>query len=149
MFVSRTLDYALRSLIYLASHPSQNTANLREISASAAVPKSYLAKLMRGLVKAEIVRSDAGAHGGYRLARQPAAISLKDIYEAVEGHFRTVVCGDGTDACELHHDCTQVAVWDIVELEILNVLQRRSLSDFMSPSSLTSTKLFPIEHIHA
>lgn len=135
MFVSRSLDYALRSLIVLAGQSGleRKSVSLRELSASASVPRSYLAKVMRQLVRGGIVNSDAGASGGYRLAAAPDALSLRHVYEVVEGHFQTVTC-DASGACDLLDDCTQVAVWSAIEDEILEVLERRSLADFLTAS---------------
>lgn len=131
IFVSRSLDYALRSLIQLARREGPAPLSLRELSETSFVPRSYLAKLMSTLVKGGLVVSDAGAHGGYRLARDAKAISLIDIYEAVEGNFRTVLCGHREELCDLHEDCTQVSVWVAVEQEMSEVLARRSLADFV------------------
>lgn len=144
MFVSRSLDYAIRSLIVL----SNQTANLRQLADYTGVPKSYLAKLMRALVKAEIIRSDAGAHGGYHLARRPEHISLKSIYETVEGQFRTVVCDTGQGACELHDDCSQVGVWHSIEKEISGVLERHTLADFAPTRAPQRQAFIPVEQVH-
>lgn len=135
IFVSRSLDYALRSLIWLARNGETAPVSLRELSDAAHVPRSYLAKLMSNLVKGGIVVSDAGAHGGYRLARGSAEISLLQIYEVVEGAFRTVLCGSHHDLCELHDDCTQVPVWVEIENEMNDILARRHLSDFLSETA--------------
>lgn len=131
IFVSRSLDYALRSLIQLARREGPTPLSLRELSETSCVPRSYLAKLMSTLVKGGLVASDAGAHGGYRLARDAADISLMDVYESVEGNFRTVLCGHREQLCDLHADCTQVSVWVTIEQEMSEVLTRRSLADFV------------------
>ncbi|RMF11746.1 MAG: Rrf2 family transcriptional regulator [Candidatus Dadabacteria bacterium] len=146
MFVSRSLDYALRSLIVLAEKTggARQSVSLRELSASASVPRSYLAKVMRQLVRGGIVNSDAGSTGGYRLAASPDALSLRRVYEVVEGNFQTVTC-DASGRCDLLDDCTQVAVWNEIEEEILGVLDRRSLADFLGQSA--EPALIGPEHI--
>lgn len=132
MFVSRSLDYAVRALIHLALAAPSESVNLRELADAAAVPRSYLAKVMRMLVRSQLVHSDAGAHGGYRLARSAADIRLSDIYEAVEGPFQTVVCiSNAAVGCERLDDCTQVSVWSSLEQEIRELLTQRSLADFV------------------
>lgn len=146
IFVSRSLDYALRSLIHLARHQGPAPLSLRELSETAFVPRSYLAKLMSTLVKGGLVVSDAGAHGGYRLARSASAISLIDVYEAVEGSFRTVLCGHREELCDLHDDCTQVSVWVSIEQEMSEVLARRSLADFVDAAP---GGLIPVERLSA
>ena len=49
------------------------------------VPAPYLAKALQALMRAEIVDSSPGRHGGYRLRRPAGEISLLDIVLAVEG----------------------------------------------------------------
>lgn len=135
IFVSRSLDYAMRGLIHLGSASTEVPVSLRELSQAAYVPRQYLAKVMRSLVRGGLIESDAGAHGGYRLTRSPQEISLKEIYETLEGSFRTVVCGDGEERCELKEGCSQVPVWVALEDEILEMLERRKLADFIQDTA--------------
>jgi len=130
MFVSRTLDYTLRSLIALAQ-VSEQPQSLTSLAQQIHVSRSYLAKLMRTLVRRGLVQSITGAHGGYRLLHEPQDISVREIYEAVEGEFRTVLCQDGTDPCELRDDCTQLPVWMTLEAEIGAILDNHTLAEFL------------------
>lgn len=149
MFVSRSLDYAIRSLIVLAQRPAAgSTVSLSELADSAAAPRSYLAKLMRHLVRGELVRSGTGSRGGYRLARDPGDISLRTIYEAVEGTFQTVDCHSDAADCDWLNDCTQLPIWNQVEREILDVLQKRTLSDFVPREGTSAPASFvPLEQV--
>ncbi|MCC6950106.1 MAG: Rrf2 family transcriptional regulator [Phycisphaerales bacterium] len=56
----------------------------REIAGATGVPRSYLSKIMRSLVRASLVRSCRGKHGGFRLARDPAVVSVLDIATAID-----------------------------------------------------------------
>lgn len=49
------------------------------------LPPEYLKKQLQPLAKAGILVSERGARGGYRLGRDPEAISLMDVVTAVEG----------------------------------------------------------------
>jgi Rrf2 family protein len=148
MFVSRSLDYAVRCLIELAANPDTQIS-LRELAERSRVPRSYLAKVMRTLVVANLARSDAGVRGGYTLTRAPAEISLREIYESVEGSFRTVICGDdGNGDCALRDDCAQVPVWRSLQEEIQQILGRRTLADFVVPAHPPAS-LVPLERVRA
>lgn len=148
MFVSRSLDYAIRSLIHLATAGDGSPVSLRQIAATGYVPRSYLAKLMRNLVRGGLVMSDSGVHGGYRLSKDPDEISLREIYEIVEGDFRTVVCDDDTGSCELIESCSQLPVWKTLEDEIAEILDRWRLAHFVAaePGS-EGARFVPIEHV--
>ena len=56
MQVSKTLDYAVRSLTYLSKEPV-GRLNIKEISQNQHIPLNYLAKIMRKLVNKGIVQS--------------------------------------------------------------------------------------------
>jgi Rrf2 family protein len=49
------------------------------------LPPAYLNKQLQALVRAGILTSVPGPRGGFRLARDPDAISLLDIVAAIEG----------------------------------------------------------------
>ncbi|MCY3972674.1 MAG: Rrf2 family transcriptional regulator [Candidatus Dadabacteria bacterium] len=126
MQVSKALDYAIRSLTHMGNNPDRR-CGIREISESRHVPDKYLAKIMGRLVKSGIVRSGRGPAGGYMLARDPAELNLRDVYEAIEGEIHIIDCMNEDGPCALYQDCTQIAVWDKIQIEMLKTLQRISL----------------------
>ncbi|HLE24341.1 MAG TPA: Rrf2 family transcriptional regulator, partial [Thermodesulfobacteriota bacterium] len=68
MQVSKTLDYAVRSLTYLSKEPV-GRLSIKEISQNQHIPLNYLAKIMRKLVNKGIVQSMVGPEGGYVLRK--------------------------------------------------------------------------------
>ncbi len=76
--------------------------NIREISENQHIPLNYLAKIMRRLVNKGLVRSMVGPDGGYALRKSPAEISLREVYEAVEGELRMIDCMDKGTICVLY-----------------------------------------------
>lgn len=96
--VTQTTEYALRAMVHLAEVAGASCTS-REIAHATGVPRSYLSKIMRSLVRASLVRSCRGKHGGFRLARDPVVISVLDIASAIEpirrlGHVRLHRCLD-------------------------------------------------------
>jgi Rrf2 family protein len=81
--MSQTVDYALRAMGHLAAHPEE-TCNSRSIALAVNVPKGYLSKILGDLVRAHLVESSRGPHGGFRLVRPPQAICLLDVISAVD-----------------------------------------------------------------
>lgn len=136
MQVSRTLDYAVRSLIYMGNHEVPRMS-MREISEAQHIPQNYLAKIMRRLVERGIIRSMVGPEGGYFLRRAPKDINLRDIYEAVEGEIRVIDCMDQDEVCALYENCTQLPVWDKLKVSMIKLLEKTTLEDLLSESSPT------------
>ncbi len=129
--ISRKIDYALRAMIYLASVPAARVSPFREIARAMDVPEDFLAKILKVLADAGLVRSQRGARGGYRLAREPAGISFLDVIEAVEGPVKLNVCLDETDhdACRVAPACTMLSVWREGQERMLEVYRRATLAD--------------------
>ena len=128
MQVSKTLDYAVRSLVHIAQEEN-SVSTIEGISVKQHIPQSYLAKIMRKLVQRGLLRSSTGPDGGYSLKKQANEISLKDVYEAIEGDMQLVDCMDKGEICELFDACNQRTVWDHLQLNTLNFLANISLKD--------------------
>ena len=133
MQVSRTLDYAVRSLIYMGNHEVPRMS-MKEISEAQHIPQNYLAKIMRRMVERGLIRSMVGPEGGYFLRRDPKDINLRDIYEAVEGELRVIDCMDQDEVCALYENCTQLPVWDKLQVSMIKLLEKTSLEDLLTGS---------------
>src|SRR6059058_5380797 len=103
---SQTVEYALRAVVHLADRaPEPRTTE--QIAEATRVPKAYLAKVLQGLVRAGIVRSRRGLHGGVSLARPAAELTILEVVNAVEPIARIRECPLGLTAhgirlCPLH-----------------------------------------------
>lgn len=89
--ISQTVEYALRAMSNLASLGGVATTS-EAIARATRVPQGYLSKIMRDLVRADLVRSFRGPHGGFVLAREPGSITLLDIVNAVDPIRRITGC---------------------------------------------------------
>lgn len=139
MQVSKTLDYAIRSLTYMGNNPGRK-CGMKEISENQHIPDKYLAKIMGRLVKSGIVRSSVGPSGGYMLAKEPTLLNLRNIYEAIEGDIHIIDCMNEDGPCALYENCTQIAVWDKLQVAMIKTLEKISLE------SLTGKKEKTDEH---
>ena len=128
MQVSKSLDYAVRSLTYIAKEKA-SVFTIRDISQKQHIPQNYLAKIMRKLVQKGLLRSSPGPEGGYSLRKPTEDISLKDIYEAIEGDMQLIDCMEKNVVCELFNSCTQRSVWDHLQLHTLTFLNDISVKD--------------------
>tara|TARA_Y100001970_G_scaffold57488_1_gene72845 strand:+ start:2191 stop:2667 length:477 start_codon:yes stop_codon:yes gene_type:complete len=131
MQVSKTLDYAVRSLSYMASSRDENIT-IKLVSEKQHIPHSYLAKIMRKLVQRGILSSSSGPDGGYYFKKDPMNISLKEVYEAIEGDLQLIDCMDGDQVCELFKTCNQRSIWDHLQLNTLEFLSKITVKDLAS-----------------
>ncbi|MEW5739190.1 MAG: Rrf2 family transcriptional regulator [Myxococcota bacterium] len=138
--ISRKIEYGARAMVFLASLPEGMTTSFREIARKMDIPQEFLAKILKILVKAKLVKSTRGARGGYSLARPASQISFLDVIEAVEGPVGVNLCtekdhGDH-NACSFSGACTMNAVWQLGQERMLEVYRNARL-DRLAMRSLT------------
>lgn len=85
MRVSAKSDYALRALIELANQPTDQPISAEEIGRRQEIPRGFLQAILADLRRAGVVVSVRGQAGGWRLAGEPAAVSVADVIRAVDG----------------------------------------------------------------
>ncbi len=142
MQIPRKIEYALRAMIHLADVP-EGVANGNQIAAAEHIPKYFLEKVIRDLMRAGLVRSRRGPGGGYQLGRPAEAISFKDIIEAVEGPINLNVCLEGTSTCSLQPRCRMFRVWEHGQRVLLEVFSQTNLQQIASskiPVSILATR---------
>jgi Rrf2 family protein len=123
MNVGRRVDYAVRALSYLAGQPEGKIISRSDIEQSQGIPPFYLSKIMKDLVAGGLVKSHIGSRGGFTLAKTAGAISIKEVYEAVERPLILMECLDkGADYCSFCAVCSQKSIWENAQLVLANFL---------------------------
>jgi Rrf2 family protein len=89
--LSRRGDYAVRAMLTLA-RPSAGWLTAAELAVRTAIPVSFVPQVMGDLVRAGYVLTRRGRRGGYAIAREPSAVTLLGIVEAVEGDGQRSTC---------------------------------------------------------
>ena len=103
---SQTVEYALRATLYLAGEfPAPRTTD--QIASATRVPKAYLSKVLQGLVRSGLIRSQRGLGGGMTLATSPESLTILEVVNAVDpiGRIKTCPLGlaaHGVNLCPLH-----------------------------------------------
>ena len=94
MRLTSLADYAVVMMSAAARHCGHAKVNATSLAAETGIPLPTAQKLVSRLSGAGLLESSRGTGGGVRLARPPAAISLADIVEAVEGPIQMTTCLD-------------------------------------------------------
>ncbi|MCS6949080.1 MAG: Rrf2 family transcriptional regulator [Armatimonadota bacterium] len=82
---SAKMEYALRSMLYLAQQPAGVPVQSRDIAEAEYIPGPYLDQILATLKRAGLVRSMRGVGGGYELAKPPSQITVGDVVRAFSG----------------------------------------------------------------
>jgi Rrf2 family protein len=125
-------DYAIRAMIHLACLPDGGVALRSEIAEAQYIPTSFMAKILRSLVRARLLRSSRGVNGGFALARPAAEINMLEIVEAIEGPLALTDCVPNPSGCGWSVDCPASTVWAKVQNNVKGTLKATSLEDLVS-----------------
>jgi FeS assembly SUF system regulator len=135
MRLSSLADYAVVMMTAAARHCGAAKVNATTLSAETGIPLPTAQKLVSKLSAAGLFESTRGVGGGVRLARPPAAISLADIVEAVEGPIEMTSCVDvERHDCALESCCQVRPHMGIVNGAVRGALAGVSLASLCSPT---------------
>jgi Rrf2 family protein len=87
--VTAKADYAVRAVLELAT-VDEGLVKGERIATAQSIPLKFLENILIDLRHAGIVHAQRGAEGGYRLARNPAEVTLGEVIRAVEGPLASV-----------------------------------------------------------
>jgi Rrf2 family protein len=101
---------------HLAQNSSASSTSAREIAEQYDIPIELMAKVLQRLVRIGLLASTQGTRGGYTLGRPPAAISVADVIEAIDGPFTVTACSTEKNDCEQYSKCSvRDPLWQIRE----------------------------------
>ncbi|MBM3786040.1 MAG: Rrf2 family transcriptional regulator [Acidobacteria bacterium] len=134
--LGKTSISAVRALLLLAGQDVQEPWSPRRIAEVLGESPSYMAKVVRHLVKVGILEAERGVKGGVRLVENPANIRLLDVVEACHGRIGADYCRsvpEGTTTCSFHkaaHELHQAITgvlggWTIADLLAGYFLQQK------------------------
>lgn len=132
MKISTKGRYALRMLIDLAGHNSGDFIALKDIAQRQNISKKYLEQIIPVLSKSNIVLTNRGFKGGYRLAKDPSKYTVGEILRLTEGSLSPVPCLDLEPiGCERSCECSTLEFWQGLKRVIDNYVDSVTLQDLL------------------
>jgi Rrf2 family protein len=123
--ITREADYAIRSVYYLAQRKGR-VIMTQEIAREMKIPRTFLAKIMRKLSGAGLVKCLVGVKGGCSLTREPETISLLDVIVAIEGPMAMNICTLKKEECSLSGDCPVHPIWMTIRQDVEKLLKAKN-----------------------
>ena len=143
--VTKLADYGVLLMSWFAKAQDQyervGLAQAPAVSASdlardTGLPAPTVSKLTRMLTRAGLLESVRGTHGGYRLARRAAEISVGALVEAIEGPLALTECLDtATPGCTVEQLCSTRDNWERINGAIKSALDGITLADIALPKT--------------
>jgi Rrf2 family protein len=122
-----------------------------EIAAQQGLDLQYTQQILQRLRRGDLVESERGPKGGYRLMRAPEHTTLKDILYAVEGDTFQIICdyapmhpdtehsdAAGHSQCTTKGSCSLHTVWQELRSAIDTLLEQKTLAQLMEAAPTNS-----------
>lgn len=113
MKISTRGRYALRTIIDIARHDSDEYIRLKDIAKRQQISEKYLESVVKFLVDNKMLEGKRGKNGGYRLAKPSDKITAWDVISVTEeGDLAPVACLEKyAEPCPLKKTCPTLAMW--------------------------------------
>jgi len=132
MLISTRGRYALRFLADLAENQDGGYITTRELAERQEVSQKYAERLMALLSKNNLVETQHGKGGGYRLAREPENYKISEILAAMSENLAPVEClACKPNKCLRAKDCRTLPMWEKLEILIKKFFDGISLKDLI------------------
>ncbi len=134
--VSKLTDYAVVTLSALArsDDPLMTASGL---SVKTGLPEPTVAKVLKLLAREQILQSNRGVNGGYKLSAKMEDISVARVIRAIDGPIFLTACVDGnSEGCSFEGSCATKGRWNGVNRAVLDALEGVSLADMISSNFL-------------
>ena len=132
MLISTKGRYALRVMIDLADHQTDDFISLKDIAQRQEISEKYLESIIRMLVKARALESLRGKGGGYKLKKAPDQYTVGSILRLTEDSLAPVSClEDGADVCPRMTKCRTLPLWQGLDKVIHDYLESVTIADLM------------------
>lgn len=137
MEISKKLDYTLRMLSEVARAEDGRIVSVRQVSEDDGIPYAFARTIQHELVKAGLLTTTRGPHGGMQLALDPNDITLLDVCEAVDGSMRRAdgLSGRGDGSSNERFDPLWKELAHVVDTYLDSVTLKQLAIDGLMPSA--------------
>lgn len=128
--ISRSTEYAIRALTYLAQQQEGGRFHLaREMADLLGIPAPFLGKILQPLVTQGILESQRGRNGGFRLTVPPGEVTLQRVVESQETNPGPRGCLLGQAECSDERACPLHDYWKVAAEAFETKVQNTTLAD--------------------
>jgi len=126
---SKSTEYALRAVIYLAQHSSeQNKIGIQELADAIDSPKSFTAKILQKLTKDQVlVQSVTGPGGGFYLTPESKNVSIYSVLKVLDEETVVTGCVLGLHECSEINPCPMHSIYKTIKPRLLSMFEEKTI----------------------
>lgn len=141
--ITKHSDYAIVMLAHFSKNPGA-LISAKGLSETLKLPYPTVSKLLKILVKSNMLVSIQGAQGGYKLLKPSSSISVASVIEAVEGPIALTECATGDHGkCKTQDSCSIQPHWMTINGVIKKSLEGLSVGSLNQPVPTSNPQLLP------
>jgi Rrf2 family protein len=130
--ISKTEEYALRAAIHLARLHANGPVRSSTLARVTGIPANYLSKVLHQLGRHGVVVSERGRNGGFRLARDPAEVTLAELLFPFAPQAGRARCLLGQEECSDDDPCPAHKHWKGAKAMIGDFFSQTTLGDVIA-----------------
>src|SRR5687768_492884 len=132
MLFSKSFGYALRGILYLAAVQEEGRkVQIDEVAVQLGVPRHYLAKIFKRLVKAGLLLSVRGPYGGFILHPDTLKQPVLSIIMITDGLSTFRNCVLRLQECDNQNPCPLHQKVEDIKLSLRTNLQDTAIGDLV------------------
>ncbi|WP_343852650.1 Rrf2 family transcriptional regulator [Algoriphagus jejuensis] len=127
---SKSCQYAINAMIFLAAMPAdQERVGLKEIAQGIDSPLAFTAKVLQILVKANLLVSIKGPHGGFQIEDRVRKLPLGQVVQAIDGDAVFTSCALGRHECSDSFPCPGHYVFKPIRDQLTGLMTTTTIED--------------------
>ena len=128
---SKTCEYALRAVIYIAQQSKLNQkVSFKQIAKAIDAPEPFIARILQDLSRRDVIQSAKGPTGGFFVNQQSMNQSLADVVRVMDGDKLFIGCGLGLSYCSEKNPCPLHDEFKTIRGNIQQMLESATLGNF-------------------
>ena len=131
LLISTRSRYGLKIMYELAEKYGDQPVFLKDIAGAHGISEKYLSKLVIPLRGAGLISSFRGSHGGYALAREPRAITVREIVQVLEGALSPATGARGSSPRGPADSHPTEGVWSLLDKAVYDTLENVTLESLV------------------
>ncbi|HEX8944610.1 MAG TPA: Rrf2 family transcriptional regulator [Gemmatimonadaceae bacterium] len=139
MWISGTSQYAIRAVVYIATHGGDEPVRVTPIASALKVPRNYLSKTLHLLARAGVLRSTRGPLGGFQLAVPAAKLTLARVTAPFD-ESGARHCLLGRPQCSDQRPCAAHTHWSAISDSLQDFFQRTTIDDLVREDQSFATR---------
>lgn len=132
--ISKLTDYATILLIHLSRHNKPTSSSV--IAVQTGLPEPTVAKVLKMLARASLVKSCRGAGSGYSLTSALEDITLAQVVHAIGGPIDLVNC-ERENCRVIAEDCELYGKWEGISSQVRNVFEKITIAELQKKEKMT------------